>query len=233
MTPTWEDGTEPLVGGGLVQAGKVDRQVRAALAAAKEVQTGPSQNERLMRYADETREEFYKGIKEAIDPTPDIPKIGCVGHDCAACKAREAAQQGNIMNFAQAHKILTTITNGEFTDTSLHDVGVYLHATKDGATLDGKFDADDLEAIALWMRHPKEVAAAQPRPTDPRIAALEAKVRDYEAALRDTMQSLGDTMQSPAWLSFGQALGYSDVLLTAQGAMDKGRAALAKHGGAA
>lgn len=38
MTPTWEDGTEPLVGGGLVQAGKVDRQVRAALAAAKEVQ---------------------------------------------------------------------------------------------------------------------------------------------------------------------------------------------------
>lgn len=38
MTPTWKDGTEPLVGGGLVQAGKVDRQVRAALAAAKEVQ---------------------------------------------------------------------------------------------------------------------------------------------------------------------------------------------------
>lgn len=44
----------------------------------------------------------------------------------------------------------------------LHDIGWYLawKATyPDWATLDGTFSADDLEAIAWWMRHNAEPKA--------------------------------------------------------------------------
>lgn len=68
------------------------------------------------------------------------------------------------------------------------------------------------------------VQPAQPKPTDPRIAALEAKCADYEAALKDI-------------IDWNEGLGYPRIsLYPNQGqcySAKVAQAALAKHGGAA
>ena len=45
---------------------------------------------------------------------------------------------------------------------TLHDRHWFLYAEKEpqSALVDGYFTADELEAIAFWMRHPDEVDAA-------------------------------------------------------------------------
>jgi len=50
----------------------------------------------------------------------------------------------------------------EFTAARLHHMGWYLHAKAGDAraTLDGDFTADELEAVAAWMRDPQGVVNA-------------------------------------------------------------------------
>ena len=156
-------------------------------------------------------ESFFDKLGKEVQS--DTPKIGCVGHDCAECKAREAQPTNKVTLTAPSEIWLQVSDDASDRDEAfpplLNEEITWFHESVLGCEV--KYVRADL---------------AQPQPADPRIAALEAKCKDYEAALRDTMQSL-------AWLSFGQARGYSDKLLTAQEAMDKGRDALAKHGGAA
>ena len=66
------------------------------------------------------------------------------------------------MDFKTAKQILMSrcihgIIDGEFTADSIYNCGWYLAASADeeDATLDGRFTADELEAIAAWMRNPK------------------------------------------------------------------------------
>lgn len=189
MTPTWEDGTEPLVGGGLVQAGKVDRQVRAALAAAKEVQS-------------------------------DMPKIGCVGHDCAECKAREAQPTNKVTLTAPSEIWLQVSDDASDRDEAfpplLNEEITWFHESVLGCEV--KYVRADL---------------AQPQPADPRIAALEAKCKDYEAALK--------RIQDPiAWEQNNLPKGYRidgpglmNLVGSASYYQNIAREALAKHGGAA
>jgi hypothetical protein len=63
------------------------------------------------------------------------------------------------MDIKKAKEILTASNLKEFSQGRLHDVSWYLHAVAgdERATLDGDFTADELEAIAAWMRNPKEV----------------------------------------------------------------------------
>jgi len=61
---------------------------------------------------------------------------------------------------AKEHLKKNLTLKGEILDKErLYSVGWYLAAHINGneATLDGKFDADDLEAIARWMRDPAKV----------------------------------------------------------------------------
>ena len=53
--------------------------------------------------------------------------------------------------------------NDSFSSDLLHSHGWYLcaRAIDSEATLDGAFTADELEAIATWMRNPKECFEAQ------------------------------------------------------------------------
>jgi hypothetical protein len=57
---------------------------------------------------------------------------------------------------SKAIKILKPIVTDDFSKENLVDVGLYLSAEagKDKATLDGEFTADQLEAIAAWIREP-------------------------------------------------------------------------------
>lgn len=58
------------------------------------------------------------------------------------------------MDEAQARELLEGAIS---TDGGLHSLGWYLawNPGRENATLDGEFTADDLEAIAWWMRnHP-------------------------------------------------------------------------------
>lgn len=74
-----------------------------------------------------------------------------------------------MMDFKTAKRILQTrLPNGDgatdrvFSRTELSSVGWYLfvEAGKREATLDGEFTADELEAIAAWMRNPDACADA-------------------------------------------------------------------------
>ena len=63
------------------------------------------------------------------------------------------------MDFKTAKTVLIGRLSGEhceFSEAGLYNVGWYL-AAKPGedATLDGEFSADELEAIAAWMRNQK------------------------------------------------------------------------------
>lgn len=53
-----------------------------------------------------------------------------------------------IANLSAKHDLVNT--------TQLASIGWYLsaHHDEEEATLDGEFTADDLEAIAMWMRDP-------------------------------------------------------------------------------
>jgi len=66
------------------------------------------------------------------------------------------------MSNTEAYKILAASFLTLFTQESLYSCGWYLSAMADesDATLDGRFSADDLEAIATWMRDPVGVMAA-------------------------------------------------------------------------
>ena len=59
------------------------------------------------------------------------------------------------MDFTEADKILKDEVKTP--SGGLFSLGWYLHWDKsdDFATLDGEFTADELEAIACWMRHKK------------------------------------------------------------------------------
>jgi len=50
------------------------------------------------------------------------------------------------------------ILEGAITENGLYNVGWYLgwDNSRDHATLDGEFSAEDLEAIAFWMRRKHE-----------------------------------------------------------------------------
>lgn len=66
------------------------------------------------------------------------------------------------MDFKTAKKILNSrlrhgLIDAKFTADELYNCGWYLSASagKEEATLDGQFSADELEAIAAWMRNPQ------------------------------------------------------------------------------
>ena len=67
------------------------------------------------------------------------------------------------MTKAEANKILTeTLSDSRstFNSESLYSMALYLLAYSDEekAMIDGEFTADQLEAIAMWMRDPEGVA---------------------------------------------------------------------------
>lgn len=69
------------------------------------------------------------------------------------------------MDVKHAKNVLTEKLNGEheeFSDKQLHSLGWYLSVESGDAeaTLDGTFTADQLEAIAMWMRDPKGICSA-------------------------------------------------------------------------
>lgn len=68
------------------------------------------------------------------------------------------------MNALQAKVILLAlIGTGDdrvFSAARLERDSPFLHVTADAAEIDGSFSADQLEAIACWMRDPAAVLAA-------------------------------------------------------------------------
>ena len=66
------------------------------------------------------------------------------------------------MDLQQAKQILTGMGLEDFNSDRIAASGDYMasYAGDDQATLDGRFTADELEAIATWMRNPSGVVEA-------------------------------------------------------------------------
>ena len=65
------------------------------------------------------------------------------------------------MTPAEAKKVLSEMRLSQFNDRVLFSLGWYLSVgAGEKATLDGGFTADELEAIAVWMRDPVKVMEA-------------------------------------------------------------------------
>lgn len=83
--------------------------------------------------------------------------------DPAAFAALEDAVGRTDAVYIEAKKFLgsSVASNG-----GLHELGWYLHwaGGHDSAVLDGRFDADDLFAIAAFMRGPATLAPEPPQP---------------------------------------------------------------------
>jgi len=218
MTLTWEDGTEPLVGGGLVQAGKVDRQVRAALAAAKEVQ--PTGDHKSFLSFMGLPESFFDKLGKEVQQ-----EIGCVGHDCAECRAREAQPRqdrrpdGMLTSRDERHlRRLLGLRSG--IQGIYHDDGE-MYGQEGGISIDFMRDpVDEIDSKMLEMGRARlNAQLAQPQPADSRIAALEAKCADYEA----TLNSIASWNDGPIVANF----------FDEPSAASEAREVLAKHGGTA
>lgn len=74
--------------------------------------------------------------------------------DCGLCCGLAECDCGVIMNETRATEILSE-RNALSDSSGLYNLGWYLSWTAGDAdaTLDGTFDADELEAIAWWMRN--------------------------------------------------------------------------------